>query len=617
MRTYQQEYEAKYNSEKARVRSEVADKINTQPVYQAISALQDGKLPSGEMLPDDLQGLKISRKSLVDRGYEALLDKLPGPRVKDEQGNVVDKANAGRHIYGKNGLPVDVVAQHFGFRSADEFVKALSGAADRRQLIEEETAARMRERHPDALLDGSIADRADEALAGPEKGALLNREVDALAAKSGQNATPREIVRHMAQREIGGMQIQQLRPDLYKAASARASKRAFEAAATGKYQEAFLAKQQELLTHELHAAALKAVKDAESIRDHMADLGTPTARARIGKAGGWEWTVTNPLGKPERFDTEEAAASRAKDLVGATYERTSSYLDQIDGLRNQYEFAKVSDKTLKRRQSLREWADSERAQGLPVSIPDSVLARAEQINWRQMTADQLRDVRDAAQSIEHLARLKNKMLASEDNRTLTQTAEEVNESIRTANAPRGAKEVPKRQRDLGGVMTSLSKPLGRLAFCVTRVLDAIWRMNGYEDGGKLFDAYERPLMKGREGKAVDTAEAYEGWSEMLDRWDKRGPGGLNNWRLHQQEHIPAIGLLDQAECHHVRLPLGVGRQPAAPAGDRHRSRTLPLTPGGCASQFWIPWTRAMCAWSTTLWPMPDAIVMAPSRSSSG
>ncbi len=150
-------------------------------------------------------------------------------------------------------------------------------------------------------------------------------------------------------------------------------------------------------------------------------------------------------------------------------------------------------------------------------------------------------MRDAAQSIEHLARLKNKLLASEDNRTLTQTAEEVNESIRTANAPRGATEVPKRQRDLGGVMTALSKPLGRLAFAATRVLDAIWRMNGYEDGGKLFDAYERPLMKGREGKAVDTAEAYEGWSERLDRWDKRGPGGLNNWRLHQQEHIPAIG----------------------------------------------------------------------------
>ncbi len=69
-------------------------------------------------------------------------------------------------------------------------------------------------------------------------------------------------------------------------------------------------------------------------------------------------------------------------MVGATYERTSSYLDQIDGLRSQYEFAKVSDKTLARRESLRDFVARMREDKLPVTIPDSVLAQATRVNWR-------------------------------------------------------------------------------------------------------------------------------------------------------------------------------------------------------------------------------------------
>ncbi len=261
--------------EKARVRSEVADTINTQPVYQAISALQDGKLPSGwaRCCQTISKGLKISRKSLVDRGYEALLDKLPGPRVKDEQGNVVDKANAGRHIYGKNGLPVDVVAQHFGFRSADESGRrpaARRGSA--RSSSRRRSSARMRERHPDALLDGSIADRADEALAGPEKGSLagarggrpLRRPRAARTPPRARSCATWPSARSAACRSSSCGPTSTRPPP-------RASKRAFEGrgARGSTRRPSSPSQQQELLTARAwHAAALESREGMpESIRE--------------------------------------------------------------------------------------------------------------------------------------------------------------------------------------------------------------------------------------------------------------------------------------------------------------------------------------------------------------
>src|SRR5690606_6123331 len=101
---------------------------------------------------------------------------------------------------------------------------------------------------------------------------------------------------------IGQTAVRDIKPYPYLLAERKAAKAAFAAMAKGDYLEAATQKQRELLNHYLYREATDALETADEIYTYARKFTKPRTRAKFGKAGG-------------------------------------PYLEQIDDLLEQYEFA--------------------------------------------------------------------------------------------------------------------------------------------------------------------------------------------------------------------------------------------------------------------------------------
>jgi hypothetical protein len=421
--------------ERGRIRAMVADEVDQQPEFIAIAALQNGTRPDGQTLPDDLRGLKLDRAELVATFGEDALQRLPGkkPKGKEARGN---PNNRGPDIYrAEGGLSLAEAASIFGFRDSAEMWEAIVNAPDRRKLIESKADAIMRERFPDPMTNGTLDAKAMAALHGEHRSALLLKELRALSVKTGRAAAPHEILRNVAKDQVGRQTIKDLRPDRYQVAERKAARAVEDALATGDSDGAFIAKQRELLNHELYRAATKAKTEAEKSYQYFKKLTTPDVRKKIGLAGGWEWTVSFPDGTTKALPDEDLAKAEAQKVPGATWDQTSGYLDQIDGLMADYEFRKVPNKVIARRGNFAQWVAQRAEAGETVAIPDSILT-GQGKNWRSMTVDELAALRDSVKNIETMARLKNKLSEFSKNRNFLESLNEVLDTITANNRKR-------------------------------------------------------------------------------------------------------------------------------------------------------------------------------------
>jgi hypothetical protein len=159
--------------------------VYARPEYIALAVLQRGTLPNGSPLPEGLQAVKLDRQALVDAYGAEFLKRLPRPYVYAKEG----------------GIQPDFAATMLGFHSGDELVMALANAKPMRALIEAETDARMKERHGDMLLDGSIADQARAAVQNEERSKVIEAEMKALRKKQREVAGFVRQERDRGQRE--------------------------------------------------------------------------------------------------------------------------------------------------------------------------------------------------------------------------------------------------------------------------------------------------------------------------------------------------------------------------------------------------------------------------------
>lgn len=98
----------------------------------------------------------------------------------------------------------------------------------------------------------------------------------------------------------------------------------------------------------------------------------------------------------------------------------ANYLEQIEGLLDQYEFRKVSGPQVERRRSLAQFVREQEAAGNIVAVPQHLIEQSARVNYRELTFEELGGLRDAVANIEHMARLKNKLLNRKDKRDYEQ-----------------------------------------------------------------------------------------------------------------------------------------------------------------------------------------------------
>ena len=470
----------------------VTKEVDAQPVYRVQDLLRKGLQTDGTVG----EPVKLSRGPLVERYGKPVVSRLRGMTSED-------------------GIHPDIVAEQFGYTSGDEMVQALVGARGRKELIQAETDARMRAEYGDMLNDGSLADRAIDAVHNDDRAQVVREELRAIdrlrrqvekvqRAQDGNSRALREDaysaipslkdIRAVSKQVIADKVVRDIQPHLYLNAERKANRDAFNFATKNRWQEAAEAKQRELLNHYLYREATAARKEEEKIYTFMRRFEKPSTRERIGKAG-------------------------------------ASYLEQIEGLLDQYEFRKVSGPQVERRRSLAQFVSEQEAAGNVVTVPQHLIEQSARVNYRDLTFEELNGVRDAVVNIEHLAKLKNKLLNSKYKRDYEQARSDLIRSL-NENVPVDARKVATSESS----ETTADKAFGALAgldASLTRMENVINRLDGKNTSGPWHELVWNPLA---EAQANERTLFKNGIRSIVERF-----AGMDSKRLADRFYIASAG----------------------------------------------------------------------------
>ncbi len=383
-----------WKDELATIRGEVEAEVEATPIVRAYRVLTGRKEAGGEPVPEQLQGLKLDRAVLAATYGDGLLDKM------------------GRVYARKGGTHPEEVATLLGFSSADELVQGLWTVRQTLDSVEAEVDARMQARHGEPMTDGTLPQRALDAVHGSRKIQLLERELGVLADLAKEPRPNRRELKAVAQAVLAEKTARQIRPNEYLVAERKAARAAAQAAAAGKYADALQAKRQQALNAVLFAEARAVQQEVESKVGYIRRQMTPQARERLGKAG-------------------------------------ADYLEAMDTIADTYEFRDVSGRAVARRQSLRQWVEARQAEDDLTAVSDALLARVEAesvTNYADLPITEFRELHDAVTNIARLAKLKNKLLSNKDQRDWESAQAELAGAIRGAIAE--GKPLPLSDADL-------------------------------------------------------------------------------------------------------------------------------------------------------------------------
>lgn len=390
LREHKRIFTAEYKRMKAQVQAEVEAMVARDPVQVVKHYLRTGKMLDGSDPP--AQGVKLNSQALMAMyPHRKVLQLLMG-------------------LHRTSGQQPEVVAQMFGFSSADEMVQAILKSPKRAELVRARTEQAMLDRYGDMMNDGTLEAEALRSMHTDSVSNFLLAELKALAKAAGVDGlTPVRVIKQAAEARVANMQIKDLTPGRYRQAEARESRKAIEATAKGDFVAAHEAKRKQLLNHWLSRYVSEAREKAAKQRDYLKRFDTRKVRERMGRAG------------------------------------RESYLDAIDNYLNGVELRKVPIKSITARQSLAEWIAAREEADEAVQIPERLRHEANLKNFRVMTVAEFGEIHDAIKNIEHLANLKNKLLAGKERREFVATRDALIEQIEATQEKRPAEKEQNRR----------------------------------------------------------------------------------------------------------------------------------------------------------------------------
>ncbi len=286
------------------------------------------------------------------------------------------------------------MADQYGFTSGDEMLFAMMNAAknktERAAMVKELAEADMIERHGSLNENtAQAAEAASEIVHSDERGQFLAMELRAMTRATGGQATPASVAKAAAERIMASKKSRDaIQIGKYAAAEVRAAKEATRALLKRDIPAAEEAKRQQLLNHYLFMEARKARDELDS--------------------------MVRYFGKFRK---------RSKTL-------DPDYAEQIEGLLERYDFRRaVSLKEIERRKSLAAFVAAQNEADQPVSIDEALLTDARRQHYKDTSLEELRGLKDAVKHLEHLGRLKNRLLTDQANRDLNDMVNRMADSI--------------------------------------------------------------------------------------------------------------------------------------------------------------------------------------------
>ena len=391
----------------------------------------------------------------------------------------------------KDGIHPDIVAAEFEFGSGVELVQKLAASPRPKEAIEAMTDQIMIQRHGDLATPEGIQRAADQAVHNEARLKFLHTEAKALETAMrvrgdtgrtnarGQKQTYAvlpQAAREFAASIIAKLRVRDLRPAQYTAAEVRAAKAAERAFMKGDLEVA-----------------------AEEKRNQI--INAYTAKEAMAAAG----EIQQMVAYFRKFD------KRSKGL-------DPDYYDQIVQMLERFEFVpSTSLKEIDARVSLAKWLDAQREQGIEPDIPAKLENEANRTSYKNMTIEDMRGLRDTIKQIEHLGRLKMKLLNAVDARAFAEIRQQMVDSI---NANAGDRFVSNRQPAtlLGEKWLSVKN------FFAEHIKAATFGyvLDGGKNGGPVWENLIRPANLAGDKETVMRAQATRDLSDLIAPVLKQG-----------------------------------------------------------------------------------------------
>jgi hypothetical protein len=282
---------------KAWWQAEVADlvieestRLQAEPAYRAIAALKGGiiKLDHADVKA------RVGQKDINKAGIESV-------RIPPQLTGMTNK--------GGEGLSVDEAAPLLGFGSGDELLYTLMNTQPLQEAAAASAEEIMLKRHGDIMNDGTLSQKADEAVQNEERGRLMLAELRAIGRGTKIPKLDLATVKAAAREAIAAMPYAKIHPAKYRAAEIRFARESAEAHATGDTEGAAFAKSQQLLNHYYALAATDARDEIVGVVEFMGRYNKKAVREEIMKAEGGFWEQIVKI--LDRFEFRKSA-SQAK-----------------------------------------------------------------------------------------------------------------------------------------------------------------------------------------------------------------------------------------------------------------------------------------------------------------
>lgn len=416
-----------YKAERATVREEVEARVNKSAVYQAVHFLQKGKFLDRET-PADAQPLKLDRKAVAESFNKETIKFLP------------------RGVTAVGGTNPEIVADMFGFSSADQMIRTMIGLPDRKAVVERQTDEEMVKRRGDLLTDGTIEREAQEAMMNTERAETIAYELRAVSRKAGVEFPSNKDFKAAAQKHLSSKLVDQaVKPTTYYYAEIKAARDAGKFLAQKDFARAAEAKRKQLLNHHLYREARE-------------------ARVEVDKA-------------LKRFTKLNKAPAKGKLRIDPEYhERIWSLLDKYN-LR-----PRLSDEKRERlsMQTLTDWQEARRLdENAPLVMPQEILDADNKTHYRDLTLEEFRGLRDLVLNLEHVGKTKNQIMVEGKKQELDEAANEAARIIRANVKPRKVVIAPSRVNNLKRIWIGIEA-------LATKAETYVEQMDGFEKRGFIF-----------------------------------------------------------------------------------------------------------------------------------
>lgn len=293
----------------------------------------------------------------------------------------------------KAGLDPEVAAELLGYPKADDMVNDFVNALPLKEAAKQLAMDEMTQRYGDNFNESGIMDAViKQQMAQEGRVLLLGKELEALSKKAGRGgraSQAAQLAQQIARDTIYGKRFMDIDMRQAQSAARRAASMAQSSMVKGDWRTAADWKRKQLL--------------AQAIDNEVQAVATTVNKIR-DKAARWSRTGSKTI--------------------------DPSYMEQIRSLVENYDFAKISGKKLKKRMNLRQFVEEALNDGqVVVDIPERLLDDANKTSYKELTVEDLIGLGETLDNLEHLGRAKNKLKAARAAREFNEVKQEIITSI--------------------------------------------------------------------------------------------------------------------------------------------------------------------------------------------